>query len=129
MAFDGIPVFLAIGNHETVQRTRGDFVTQFGDWLTRPEIQQQRLADDGNDHTVRPYYHWVQGGIDFITLDNASNDTFDNAQMAWVKRVLDRDAADLRVKGVIVGMHAALPHSHGCDHSMNEWAQGEYSGI
>jgi hypothetical protein len=126
--FAPLPFFVAIGNHETVQRTRGDYVIQFGDWLTRPEIQQQRLADDANDHALKAYYHWIQGGVDFITMDNASGDTFDNAQITWVKRVLDRDAADPRVKSVVVGMHAALPHSLGCDHSMNEWAQGEYSG-
>jgi calcineurin-like phosphoesterase family protein len=126
--FAPLPVFLGIGNHELVQKTRGDYVSQFADWLTRPEIQQQRLADDPNDHLVRPYYHWIQGGVDFITMDNASNDQFDNAQVAWIKRVLDNDANDDRVKAVIVGMHAALPHSLGCDHSMNEWTQGEYSG-
>ena len=126
--FSPTPVFLGIGNHETIIKNRGDYVAQFAEWLTRPEIVQQRLADDSNDHTVRTYYHWVQGGIDFITMDNASMDTFDNAQMAWVKRVLDHDANDSRVKTVVVGMHAALPHSLGCDHSMNEWTQGEYSG-
>lgn len=126
--FAPVPVFLGIGNHETVGRSRGDFVTQFGDWLTRPEIQQQRLADDPNDHTVRPYYHWTHGGVDFINLDNASPDQFDAGQMAWLKRTLDRDANDARVKTVVLGMHAALPHSLGCDHSMNEWAQGEYTG-
>lgn len=126
--FSPTPVFLGIGNHEMVRYTRGDFVAQFGDWLTRPEIQHQRLVDDPNDYRVRPYYHWIQGGVDFINMDNASNDQFDNAQMGWVKRVLDRDAKDDRIKAVVVGMHAALPHSLGCDHSMNEWAQGEYSG-
>src|SRR5436190_8013200 len=126
--FSPTPVFLAIGNHEMVLRNRGDFVSQFGDWLTRPEIVQQRLSDDPNDHAVRPYYHWIQGGVDFISLDNASNDMFDNAQVAWVRRVLDRAAADARVKSVVVGMHAALPRSLGCDHSMSEWAQGEISG-
>jgi len=127
--FSPIPFFLGIGNHETVLgRTRADFVVQFGDWLTRPEIQRQRLADDPNDHVVRPYYHWIQGGVDFINMDNASTDQFDNAQMVWLKRILDRDSADPRVKTVVVGMHAALPHSLGCDHSMNEWTQGEYSG-
>jgi hypothetical protein len=127
-SFSPTPVFLAIGNHETILRNRGDFVSQFGDWLMRPEIVQQRLSDDPNDHAVKPYYHWIQGGVDFISMDNASNDTFDNPQVAWVKRVLDRDAADARVKSVVLGMHAALPHSLGCDHSMNEWAQGEFSG-
>src|SRR4029077_12897976 len=90
--------------------------------------QQQRLADDPADHMVRPYYHWIQGGVDFINMDNASPEMFDFAQLAWVKRVLARDAADVRVKTVVLGMHEALPHSLGCDHSMNESAQGEYSG-
>ena len=121
-------VFLTIGNHELVQHTRGDYVMQFGDWLTRPEIVQQRLADDPADHGVRPYYHWIQGGVDFIAMDNASPDMFDSAQVTWVKKVLANDAADGRVKAVVLGMHAALPHSLGCDHSMNESAQGEYSG-
>ncbi len=127
-AFSPTPVFLAIGNHEMVLRNRGDFVGQFGDWLMRPEIVQQRLSDNPDDHAVKPYYHWIQGGVDFISMDNASNDMFDNPQVAWVRRVLDRDAADARVKSVVLGMHAALPHSLGCDHSMNEWAQGEFSG-
>jgi hypothetical protein len=77
---------------------------------------------------LRPYYHWMQGGVDFINMDNSTTDTFDSAQMAWLRRVLDNDSRDSRVKAVVVGMHAALPHSLGCDHSMNEWAQGEYSG-
>ncbi|HEY8181816.1 MAG TPA: metallophosphoesterase [Thermoanaerobaculia bacterium] len=127
-AFSPTPVFLAIGNHEMVLRNRGDFVSQFGDWLMRPEIVQQRLSDNPDDHAIKPYYHWIQGGVDFISLDNASNDMFDNAQVAWVKRVLDRAAADARVKSVVLGMHAALPRSLGCDHSMSEWAQGEFSG-
>ena len=128
LPFGSMPLFLGIGNHELVQRTRGDYVMQFGDWLTRPEIQQQRLADDSADHTVRPYYHWIQGGVDFINMDNASMDMFDSAQMAWIKRVLTRDATDPRVKSVVLGMHKALPHSLGCDHSMNESAEGEFSG-
>ncbi|HJT16399.1 MAG TPA: metallophosphoesterase [Thermoanaerobaculia bacterium] len=126
--FAPVPVFLGIGNHEMFGHNRGDYVMQFADWLTRPEIQQQRLADDPNDHAVRPYYHWITGGVDFINMDNASADQFDFGQMAWFRKILERDANDARVKTIVLGMHAALPHSLGCDHSMNESAQGEYSG-
>ena len=122
------PVYLGIGNHELVQKTRGDYVAQFADWLTQPAIKKQRLSDDPNDHMVRPYYHWVQGGVDFVTLDNASPEMFDEAQMSWLERILDRDAKNPEVRAVVLGMHAALPHSLGCEHSMNEWAQGESSG-
>jgi hypothetical protein len=127
-AFAPLPVFLGIGNHELVGRTRADYITQFGDWLTAEPIRKQRLADDPGDHTLRPYYHWIQGGVDFVTMDNASGDQFDDAQLAWFKRVLAADAKNPDVKAVILGMHAALPHSLGCDHSMNESAQGEWSG-
>lgn len=127
--FAPLPVYLGIGNHELVPpKTRGDYVAQFGDWLTQAPIRAQRLADDPNDHTVRPYYRWIQGGVDFISMDNASTDMFDEPQMRWVERILTSDAKDPKVKAVVIGMHAALPHSLGCDHSMSEWAQGDTSG-
>jgi hypothetical protein len=126
--FAPVPVFLGIGNHELVGRTRLEYIAQFGDWLTLPPIQRQRLADDPNDHALRPYYHWIEGGVDFITMDNASSDQFDDGQLAWFKKVLDAAAKNAGVKAVVLGMHAALPHSLGCDHSMNDWALGEWSG-
>ena len=126
--FAPTPVYLGIGNHELVQKNRAEYIAQFADWLTQPAIQTQRLTDDPNDHMVRPYYHWIQGGVDFVTLDNASSDMFDEPQLAWLERTLDRDAKNPDVKAVVLGMHAALPHSLGCDHSMNEWALGESSG-
>ena len=125
-SFTPVPVFLGIGNHELVPpKTRGDYVAQFADWLLQPPIPKQRI--DPDDHTLRTYYHWKQGGVDFISLDNASYD-FDNPQMAWITRLLDKDAQDPEVKAIVLGMHAALPHSLGCDHSMNETASGESSG-
>src|SRR5258706_1498137 len=126
--FAPLPMFLGIGNRELVGRTRGEYITQFGDWLTQGPVQKQRLADDANDHTLRTFFHWIQGGVDFVTMDNASQDQFDDGQLAWFKKVLDADAKNPDVKAVILGMHAALPHSLGCDHSMNEWALGEWSG-
>jgi hypothetical protein len=127
--FAPVPVYLGIGNHELYFRTRADYIAQFGDWLTAPAVRNQRLADDPNDHTLRTWYHFIQGGVDFVTLDNASPEQFDDAQLAWIKRVLDADAKNPDVKSVVLGMHAALPHSLGCDHSMNESAAGEASGV
>jgi hypothetical protein len=131
--FAPIPVYLGIGNHELFGKTRGDYIAQFGDWLTQPVIVKQRLDDkqrfddDATDHVIKTYYHWIQGGVDFITMDNASYE-FDDAQLAWFKKVIAADAKSADVKAVILGMHAALPHSLGCDHSMNETASGEWSG-
>lgn len=127
--FGAIPVFLAIGNHELVApKSRGEYLAQFADWLMTPPIAGQRLKDNPKDHKLRTWYHWIQGGVDFITLDNASNDQFDSEQVAWVERVVARDIADPSVLAIVAGMHAALPDSLASDHSMNDWAQGEKSG-
>jgi hypothetical protein len=124
--FTPLPVYLGIGNHELVPpKTRADYLAQFADWLLQPPIQKQRI--DPDDHMLRTYYRWKQGGVDFVSLDNASYD-FDSGQMSWITKLLAKDAADPEVKSIVLGMHAALPHSLGCDHSMNETASGEWSG-
>lgn len=125
MPFSPVPVYLGIGNHETINKTRNDYVAQFADWLLQPPIVKSRI--DPDDHLVRPYFRWKQGGVDFISLDNA-NGEFDGGQLSWINKVLAKDADDAEVKAIVLGMHAALPHSLGCDHSMNESAAGEYSG-
>jgi hypothetical protein len=124
--FGDLPVFLGIGNHETISpKTRGDYIAQFADWLHQPVIVKNRINPD--DRMVRTYYRWKQGGVDFLSLDNASGE-FDGGQLSWITRVLAADATDPEVKSIVLGMHAALPHSLGCDHSMNESAAGEWSG-
>jgi hypothetical protein len=128
-AFAPLPVYLGIGNHELYNKTRADYLAQFADWLEQAPIQHQRLADDPTDHMLHTYFHWITGGVDFVTLDNASADMFDSAQVKWFKNVLKSDAANPAVKSVVVGMHKALPHSLTCDHSMDESAQGERSGV
>ena len=127
--FGSVPVFLAMGNHELEgPYNRGDYIIQFADWLNTPVLQKQRLGDDPNDRKLKPYYHWIQGPIDFITLDNASHDQFSAAQIGWFQGVLKRAAANPAIKTVVVGMHAALPDSISAGHSMNEWAEGIESG-
>ena len=122
--FGDLPVYLGIGNHELIApMTRGQYIAQFADWLARPNLQKQRLADNPKNHLVTPYYHWIQGGVDFITMDNASTDMFDSAQMSWFKMVLANAAKNPDVKAVILGMHAALPDSSSAGHSMNDSPQ------
>jgi len=126
--FKPLPVYLGIGNHElTAPKTRQDFEKTFADYLNAPALQQQRLADKTNDqpHT---YFHWIQRGIDFIYLDNASQDQFDDQQMAWLQGVLERAKTNADVHGLIVGMHEALPNSLASGHSMNAWVLGIKSG-
>jgi hypothetical protein len=127
--FDNTPIFLAIGNHETIlPATREAWLLQFADWLNTPALRAQRLKDNPQDHKLHTYYHWVDRGVDFITVDNASSDQFDAAQLAWLRAVLHRDEDSAEIRSIVIGMHAALPDSVAHVHSMNDWAQGEKSG-
>ena len=127
--FGDLPIYLAIGNHETIPpSTRDAWLIQFADWLEQPKIRAERLKDDPLDHNLHTYYHWIDRGIDFITLDNASLDQFDAAQLTWLHKVLASDEASGEVKTIVVGMHAALPGSVGESHSMDDSPQGKQSG-
>lgn len=127
--FATTPIYLAIGNHELIApKTRPDYLIQFADWLDTPELQQQRLHDKPKDHRLHTYYHWQRGGIDFIALDNASPDQFDNDQITWFEQVLAADTADSSISTVVVGMHEALPDSISRGHSMSDSPQAEASG-
>jgi hypothetical protein len=127
--FGAMPYFVGIGNHETVYpRTRLDFIQQFGDWLVTPQLLAQRLKDDPSDHMVRTYFHWIQGGIAFYNLDNATADMFDSRQLRWFDRLLKIDAADPSISAIVVGLHAALPDSVASDHSMSDYPEGVESG-
>ena len=127
-SFGDFPVFLGRGNHEAVKpMTREGYIEKFQTFLNRPEIVAQRKAD-GTD-AVESWYHWEENGIDFVTLDNASKDQFSDAQMSWLRGVLDRDlAADSGIKTIVVGMHESLPHSNASDHAMDDWNLGIHTG-
>lgn len=115
------------------------FTSRFADWLLTPAIKAQRLQDKdctevpaasapgaaaakgGNLskrclYLPRNYYHWIQGGVDFIYLDNASN-VFGPQQLDWFEKRLKR-AASPDVHSLVVGMHEALPDSISSDHAM-----------
>jgi Calcineurin-like phosphoesterase len=127
--FGDLPLYLALGNHETIPpKTRSEAIPQFADWLDTAELRTQRLGDNPSDHLVKFYYHWIRGGVDFITLDNASEDQFDDAQLGWFAAQLGRDSKNREIRSVVVGMHEALPESISAGHSMNETAQGTESG-
>ena len=124
-----VPLFLGIGNHETTKpKSREAFVRYFQKYLNRPEIKKQRLKDDPNAKAPRTYFHWVRDGIDFIYLDNATEDQFDAAQMKWFEEVLDGDRNDAAIRTLVVGMHEALPESISANHSMNEYPSGIETG-
>lgn len=127
--FGSIPVFVGIGNHETTPpKTREQFAETFAKWLDAPTLSRQRLADNPQDTTPKTYFHWIQGGVDFIYLDNATLDQFSPEQMSWLSGVLDRASSNKKVRALVVGMHAALPDSLASGHSMNDWPTGAESG-
>jgi hypothetical protein len=127
--FGSMPFFVGMGNHETIPpKTREQFAATFAKWLDAPALSKQRLADDPQDATPKTYFHWIQGGVDFIYLDNATLDQFSPAQMSWLQGVLGRAASNTEVRALVVGMHAALPDSLASGHSMNDWPVGAESG-
>ena len=103
--FGKLPVYLGIGNHELVNKTRDQYVTTFKPWL--------------NGETLT-YSQWIQNGVAFINLDNASNDQFDRDQMRWFMTALRKDQKDKKIHSIVVGMHKALPDSISFGHSMSE---------
>jgi hypothetical protein len=128
--FGSMPVFLGIGNHEVIApKTRDEFVLTFVDWLNGPAVREQRLNDDVHDHRIRPYYHWARDGVDFISLDNATPEQFDAAQLKWLTQILLRDRHDDNIRAVVVGMHEALPESLARGHSMNDSPAADAAGL
>jgi hypothetical protein len=123
--FGSLDLFLGIGNHETTYpKTRQGYVRQFKSYLNNPPIRSQR-ANDSSDASPRTYYHWVMNEkIDFMSLDNASGNTFDLAQMAWIRTRLAEDRTSSSITTVVVGMHEALPGSKGMSHSMCDAPSG-----
>ncbi|HEV2721500.1 MAG TPA: hypothetical protein VG323_15875 [Thermoanaerobaculia bacterium] len=127
--FGKLRVYLAIGNHEVISpKTKDAWLEQFADWLTQPDIVAQRLKDDPTDHLLKAYYHWIRNGVDFITVDNADY-SFDDTQEKWIEKRIDADVGDSSITTIVLGGHAALPHSQSCDHSMNQTANGEHAGV
>lgn len=118
--FGSLPVFLGIGNHELAGgKTQADFLSQFAYWLDTPELRAQRLEDSSQDVTPRTFYHWQTRHVDFIYLDNAGKDGFEEAQLKWLEGLLARDQQNADIQSIVVGMHRALPNSYACGHSMN----------
>lgn len=122
-AFGEVPFYLGIGNHEVIPpKTEYAFKRQFADWLDVRALRQQREKDK-EPAEPEPYYHWIQGGVDFIYLDNAFGD-FSDAQLLWLQHRLDSAKSDPAVKSIVVGMHEALPDSLANDHSMGDGKSG-----
>ncbi len=134
--FGDLPFFLGIGNHETIApKTRDQFLIEFQSLLSRPELIEQRKADAtllaGASQGLAPrmYYHWIERGVDFINLDNATNDAFGVVQVAWLNAVVDADIANPKVSTIVVGMHESLPYSLSDSHSMCGSTSGRESGL
>jgi hypothetical protein len=129
--FGDLPVFLGRGNHESIPpMTRDGFLAKFASYLNRPEIIAQNVKDGaGAAPKSSPWFHFVKDGVDFISLDNAEKTEFSDAQLKWLRGVLDRDlAAGSGVTTIVAGMHEALPHSSSSSHAMDDWPLGITTG-
>ena len=127
--FGTLHVYLGRGNHESISpKTREEYLAQFAHWLDAPNLRAQRLRDDPGNLKPKTYYHWIERGVDFITLDNGSGYEFDADQLAWFEKVLRSDASTPAIHTIVVGMHEALPESISKGHSMNESQGGIESG-
>jgi Calcineurin-like phosphoesterase len=127
--FGVLPVYLLMGNHEAIApMTREAWLVQFADWLETPTLRAQRLKDDPSDRKLHAYYHWIERNIDFIALDNSTQEQFDPDQMNWLHAVLARDEASPQIRTIVAGMHEALPGSMSRMHSMSESTLGDKSG-
>jgi hypothetical protein len=138
--FGRTPFYLGLGNHEVIppkgyplgsaeagnpEVNSAKFTSYFADWLLAPALKAQRVKDHDCETPssspcvmyARNYYHWVQGGVDFVYLDNGSH-IFGRSQLDWFKRRIDYAKRDGTVRTVIVGMHEALPDSISTDHAM-----------
>jgi hypothetical protein len=134
-AFGHVPFYVGIGNHEIIPPkndgaskppdNEAAFKRQFADWLDLPVLKDQREKDK-EPPQPEPYYHWIQGGVDFIYLDNAAN-VFSRPQLDWFEKRLKADTPDTntQVKSIVVGMHEALPDSLGNSHSMGDSNAGD----
>jgi hypothetical protein len=128
--FANVPFYLGIGNHEVIPPKDKDedaFKRQFYDWLDLPVLQDQRQKDK-EPPQPEPYYHWIQGGVDFIYLDNASG-SFSPGQLSWLQHRLNSAKTDSAVKSLVVGMHEALPDSIANSHSMGDKGAGSPGSI
>jgi hypothetical protein len=128
-SFGSMPVFLGRGNHETIDKSRDDYIAKFHGFLSRPEIEAQRQLDGDQSTPIESWYHWIENGVDFITLDNASHEEFTEEQLKWLRSVLDRDLdPHSGVRAIVAGMHEALPHSTGAEHAMDDSDVGLQTG-
>ncbi len=129
LPFGDREVFLGIGNHETIPpKTHDAYLAQFGSYLNNESVEKQRRADHDTSEGVRSYYHWTMDSVDFITLDNATESTFDPQQMKWIRARIAADRDSDAIKTVVVGMHEALPGSVGLSHSMCDSSDGVATG-
>ena len=127
--FKSLPYFIGIGNHEVVEpKTRDEYVATFAAWLDAPALRVQRRKDTPADARVKSYYHWIDRGIAFYFLDNATDDEFDDAQVEWFERALIHDTANRSITTVVAGMHKPLPDGYNTTTSMNESPRSTETG-
>lgn len=63
----GVPVFLSLGNHETIEpKSRAEAIQMFAPWVDSSELKSQRLRDNPKARIPKFYYHWIRAGVDLL---------------------------------------------------------------
>ena len=139
--------YVGIGNHEVIPpKTAAEFSSTFEDWLLTPRrqmasVDSKRIASSTSPQCQAaarqpyiaslPYYHWIQGAVDFIYLDNSTGSftykqekakDYSQDQLEWFECILGLAQEDKTISTVVVGMHEALPHSNASSHGMCDTA-------
>ena len=127
--FGALPVYLGIGNHETVRpRPARSISFQFATLARTPVLRAQRLRDDPADLRAE----------DLLPLDRARRGFHQSRQRhrgpvrrgpgCLVRKNAALDSANAAIRTIVVGMHEALPESISKNHSMNQSEAGIESG-
>jgi hypothetical protein len=128
--FGNIPFYLGIGNHDTIApKNRAAFIAQFSNQLDLPNLRAQRLSDDPTALEPRTYYRWIERNVEFINLDNATSNQFDEEQVAWLEKLFASESKNRRIRTIVVGMHEALPESFSKNHAMDQSEGGIATGL
>jgi hypothetical protein len=128
-----IPFIVGIGNHETIMpMTRDKFLDKFAKWIGDSAMKTDPVANKEaqGSGSAKPtaYYRLSHGDVDFIYLDNSTDEQFDKTQLNWLKDTLEQDRTNPQTHTIVVGMHKALPGSISNFHSMSETIAGEQTG-
>lgn len=132
-AFRDVPLYVTLGGTDDERpSSRLQYRVALRKQLTNPAITQRRAVEASGkvDTGALPpsYYHWREGVVDFLSVDDAGAGVIDARQLRWLDEVIARAGDDTQVRTVVVGLHAPLPYSRVPGSAMCATSEGVRSG-